>query len=114
MKRIRKDYMRKNISDGNGHHNGNGHKNGNGHHNANGLHNGNSLHNGLKAIGLHLNGSTTGKRNGISSIPDETLLKRISRHQQTALSEFYGRHNGMLRNVVESFVHEGAETDDVL
>jgi RNA polymerase sigma-70 factor (ECF subfamily) len=77
--------------------------NGNGFHNGNGTpnHNGNG-HNGH------------GSGNGLSSVPDETLLKRISRHQQPALKEFYGRHNRMLRNVVEGFVHESAEADDVL
>ncbi len=94
--------MRKYTLNGTGHSNGNG----NGHYNGNGLHNGNGHRNGRNAI--------NGNGNGVAVVPDETLLKRISRHQQPALREFYGRHNAMLRNVVESFVHEGAETDDVL
>jgi RNA polymerase sigma-70 factor (ECF subfamily) len=73
---------------------------GSGSHNANGHNdNGHAPHNG--------NGD------GVSALADETLLKRISRHQQPALKEFYGRHHGLVRNVVDSLVHEGAETDDV-
>src|SRR2546430_1110061 len=78
----------------------------------NGSHYGNGVHN------HHRNGrngfDVNGNGNGVSVVPDETLLKRISRHQQSALKEFYGRHHTMLRNVVDTFVHEGAETDDVL
>lgn len=86
--------------------------NGNGTIRRNGSQNGNGVHNNHVN---HRNGSgLNGNGNGIPVVPDETLLKRISRHQQAALKEFYGRHNTMLRNVVESFVHEGAETDDVL
>jgi RNA polymerase sigma-70 factor (ECF subfamily) len=86
--------------------NGNGNGQGNGSHNGNGVHN--HKHNGRNGFAANGNG------NGVAVVPDETLLKRISRHQQAALNEFYGRHNTLLRNVVESFVHEGAETDDVL
>src|SRR2546430_11057641 len=78
----------------------------------NGSHYGNGVHN------HHRNGrngfDVNGNGNGVSVVPDETLLKRISRHQQSALKEFYGRHHTMLRNVVDTFTHEGAETDDVL
>src|SRR6266513_3452675 len=102
MKMNQEVHMRKYTLNGTGHSNGNG----NGHYNGNGLHNGNGHRNGRNAI--------NGNGNGVAVVPDETLLKRISRHQQSARREFYGRHNAMLRNVVESFVHEGAETDDVL
>src|SRR2546423_14422969 len=92
--------LRKQASNGNSI----GHRNGS--HYGNGVHN--HHHNGRNGSAVNGNG------NAVSALPDETLLKRISRHQQSALREFYGRHNAMLRNVVESFVHEGAETDDVL
>ena len=52
--------------------------------------------------------------NGLSSIPDEALLKRISRRNQVALTELYGRYGQMLRTLIDSLVHEGAEADDVL
>lgn len=82
----------------------------------NGSGNGNGSRNGTRQGKLNGHGNRNGHRNGngLSAVPDETLLKRISRHQQPALKEFYGRHNGMLRNVVKSFVHEHAETEDVL
>jgi len=92
--------LRKQASNGNSI----GHRNGS--HYGNGVQN--HHHNGRNGFAGNGNG------NAVSALPDETLLKRISRHQQSALREFYGRHNAMLRNVVESFVHEGAETDDVL
>ena len=96
--------MRKYTLNGTGYSNGNG----NGHYNGNGLHNGNGHRNGRNGFAINGNG------NGVAVVPDETLLKRISRHQQSALKEFYGRHHTMLRNVVDTFTHEGAETDDVL
>jgi RNA polymerase sigma-70 factor, ECF subfamily len=49
-----------------------------------------------------------------SVIPDEALLKRISRRNQVALNELYGRYGQMLRAVIDSLVHEGGEADDVL
>ena len=52
--------------------------------------------------------------NTLSTIPDEALLKKISRRNQVALNELYGRHGQMLRAVIDSLVHEGAEADDVL
>jgi RNA polymerase sigma-70 factor, ECF subfamily len=52
--------------------------------------------------------------NGLSSIPDEALLKKISRRNQVALTELYGRYGEMLRTMIDSLVHEGAEADDVL
>jgi len=52
--------------------------------------------------------------NGLSSIPDEALLEKISRRNQVALTELYGRYGEMLRTMIDSLVHEGAEADDVL
>jgi RNA polymerase sigma-70 factor (ECF subfamily) len=52
--------------------------------------------------------------NALSTIPDEALLKRISKRNQVALNELYGRYGHMLRAVIDSLVHEGAEADDVL
>lgn len=52
--------------------------------------------------------------NILSTIPDEALLRRISRRNQVALNELYDRYGQMLRNVIDSVVHEGAEADDVL
>jgi RNA polymerase sigma-70 factor (ECF subfamily) len=52
--------------------------------------------------------------NALSSIPDEALLKKISRRNQVALTELYGRYGQMLRTMIDSLVHEGAEADDVL
>src|SRR5256885_6916077 len=51
---------------------------------------------------------------GLSGVPDETLLKKISQHQQPALNELYGRYGHTLKAVIDSVVHEAAETDDVL
>src|SRR5438094_5035907 len=51
---------------------------------------------------------------GLSDVPDETLLKRISQHQQPALNELYGRYGQTLKAVIDSVVHEEAEADDVL
>ena len=51
---------------------------------------------------------------GLSAMPDETLLKKISQHHQPALNELYGRYGHTLRAVIDSVVHEGAESEDVL
>ena len=51
---------------------------------------------------------------GLSGVPDETLLKRISQQQQPALNELYGRYGRTLKAVIDSVVHEEAEADDVL
>src|ERR1700742_2754799 len=51
---------------------------------------------------------------GLSGVPDETLLKRISQQQQPALNELYGRYRRTLKAVIDSVVHEEAEADDVL
>lgn len=50
----------------------------------------------------------------LSGVPDETLLKKISQHQQPALNELYGRYGQTLKAVIDSVVHEEAEADDVL
>ena len=52
--------------------------------------------------------------NGLSGIPDEALLEKISRRNQVALTELYGRYGQMLRTLIDNLVHEGAEADDVL
>lgn len=51
---------------------------------------------------------------GLSGVPDETLLQRISQQQQPALNELYGRYGRTLKAVIDSVVHEEAEADDVL
>jgi RNA polymerase sigma-70 factor (ECF subfamily) len=51
---------------------------------------------------------------GLAGVPDETLLKKISQHQQPALTELYGRYGPTLKAVIDSVVHEHAEADDVL
>jgi RNA polymerase sigma-70 factor (ECF subfamily) len=52
--------------------------------------------------------------NGLSGIPDEALLEKISRRNQVALTELYDRYGQMLRTLIDNLVHEGAEADDVL
>jgi RNA polymerase sigma-70 factor, ECF subfamily len=51
---------------------------------------------------------------GLSAVPDEALLLRISQQQQPALNELYGRYGRTLKAVIDSVVHEEAEADDVL
>src|SRR6267154_409231 len=51
---------------------------------------------------------------GLSAVPDEALLRRISQHQQPALNELYDRYGRTLKAVIDSVVHEAAEADDVL
>lgn len=51
---------------------------------------------------------------GLSGVPDEALLKKISQQQQPALDELYGRYGRTLKAVIDSVVHEEAEADDVL
>ena len=51
---------------------------------------------------------------GISLVPDEALMKDISRQHNAALTELYGRHRQRLKAIVDSVVHEEAEADDVL
>jgi RNA polymerase sigma-70 factor (ECF subfamily) len=47
-------------------------------------------------------------------VPDEALLKDISRQRHDALTELSGRHGQRLRAIIDSVVHEKAEADDVL
>ena len=51
---------------------------------------------------------------GLSAVTDEVLLKKISRHNQPALNELYGRYGNTLKAVIDSVVHEETEADDVL
>ena len=51
---------------------------------------------------------------GLSGVPDEALLQKISQQQQPALNELYGRYGRTLKAVIDSVVHEEAEADDVL
>lgn len=51
---------------------------------------------------------------GLSGVPDETLLLKISQQQQPALNELYGRYGQTLKAVIDNVVHEEAEADDVL
>jgi RNA polymerase sigma-70 factor (ECF subfamily) len=51
---------------------------------------------------------------GVSSVPDEALMKDISRQRHAALTELYGRHGRRLKAMIDSVVHEEGEADDVL
>src|SRR5205809_3408231 len=51
---------------------------------------------------------------GVASVPDEVLMKDISRRRHEALNELYGRHSKRLRATIDGVVHEEAEADDVL
>src|SRR5947208_129915 len=51
---------------------------------------------------------------GAGSVPDEVLMKDISRRRPDALGELYGRHSKRLRATIDGVVHEEAEADDVL
>jgi len=51
---------------------------------------------------------------GLSAMPDEALLKKISQRHEPALDELYGRYGNTLKAVIDSVVHEGAESEDVL
>jgi RNA polymerase sigma-70 factor (ECF subfamily) len=51
---------------------------------------------------------------GAASVPDEVLMKDISRRRHEALAELYGRHSKRLRATIDGVVHEEAEADDVL
>jgi RNA polymerase sigma-70 factor (ECF subfamily) len=48
----------------------------------------------------------------LSRVPDERLMKDISRHSQEALGELYGRCGQRLKAMIDGVVHE--EADDVL
>src|SRR4029077_10096261 len=51
---------------------------------------------------------------GVSSAPDEALMKAVSRQRYDALAELYDRHGKRLRATIDGVVHEEAEADDVL
>src|SRR5207248_7883477 len=51
---------------------------------------------------------------GVSSVPDEALMKAVSRQRYDALAELYDRHGKRLRATIDGVVHEEAEADDVL
>jgi RNA polymerase sigma-70 factor (ECF subfamily) len=51
---------------------------------------------------------------GVSSAPDEALMKAVSRRRHDALAELYDRHGKRLRATIDGVVHEEAEADDVL
>src|SRR5213593_5303460 len=51
---------------------------------------------------------------GAASVPDEVLMKDISRRRHEALAELYGRHSKRLRATIDGVVHEEADADDVL
>src|SRR5262249_22602627 len=50
----------------------------------------------------------------VSSVPDEALMKAVSRRRHDALAELYDRHGKRLRATIDGVVHEEAEADDVL
>jgi RNA polymerase sigma-70 factor, ECF subfamily len=51
---------------------------------------------------------------GVSSVPDEALMREVSRRRHDALAELYDRHGKRLRATIDGVVHEEAEADDVL
>ncbi len=51
---------------------------------------------------------------GAFSVPDEALMKAVSRRRYDALAELYDRHGKRLRATIDGVVHEEAEADDVL
>lgn len=51
---------------------------------------------------------------GVASVPDEALMKAISRRRYDALAELYDRHGKRLRATIDGVVHEEGEADDVL
>jgi RNA polymerase sigma-70 factor (ECF subfamily) len=51
---------------------------------------------------------------GVSSVPDEALMKAVSRRRHDALAELFDRHGKRLRATIDGVVHEEAEADDVL
>src|SRR5215475_5612323 len=59
-------------------------------------------------IGSNLN------EHGVSSTPDEALMKAVSHRRHDALAELYDRHGKRLRATIDGVVHEEAEADDVL
>src|SRR6516164_8020770 len=53
-------------------------------------------------------------QSGVASLPDEVLMKDISRRRHEALTELYGRHSQRLRATIDGVVHEESDADDVL
>jgi RNA polymerase sigma-70 factor (ECF subfamily) len=51
---------------------------------------------------------------GVSSVPDEALMKAVSRRRHDALAELYDRYGKRLRATIDGVVHEEADADDVL
>src|SRR4029434_843755 len=51
---------------------------------------------------------------GVLSVPDEALMKDISRRRHEALAELYGRHSKRLRATIDGGVHEEQETAESL
>ena len=51
---------------------------------------------------------------GVSSVPDEALMKAVSHRRHDALAELFDRHGKRLRATIDGVVHEQAEADDVL
>ena len=51
---------------------------------------------------------------GVSSAPDEALMKAVSRRRYDALAELYDRYGKRLRATIDGVVHEESEADDVL
>jgi RNA polymerase sigma-70 factor (ECF subfamily) len=51
---------------------------------------------------------------GVSSVPDEVLMKAVSRRRYDALAELYDRHGKRLRATIDGVVHEEGDADDVL
>jgi RNA polymerase sigma-70 factor (ECF subfamily) len=51
---------------------------------------------------------------GVSSVPDEALMKAVSRRRYDALAELYDRYGKRLRATIDGVVHEEGEADDVL
>jgi RNA polymerase sigma-70 factor (ECF subfamily) len=51
---------------------------------------------------------------GVSPLPDEALMKAVSRRRYDALAELYDRHGKRLRATIDGVVHEEADADDVL
>jgi RNA polymerase sigma-70 factor (ECF subfamily) len=65
-------------------------------------------------IGSNLDEPGVGSAPDKTSVPDEVLMKNISRRRHDALAELYGRHSKRLRATIDGVVHEQAEADDVL
>src|SRR5262249_27353739 len=69
--------------------------------------------NATRTLSLTMIGSNLDQP-GVSSVPDEALMKAVSRRRYDALAELYDRHGKRLRATIDGVVHEEAEADDVL